>query len=273
LILQGNCKGCRLPVKRELTQEERGPINQIKMMYALYKKTLLLIIASFLLATAISQKVYLIPALHGLHKTNQQYTYEHLKAVIENINPDVIAVEIRSEDINSDSIYLKKNYPYEMWMMRYWFPTAAIEGFDWLGAELEGKVIPDRYWQDQSVIKALQSKLQIDSFYTAKLKSCAIYTKERMKNLQNSSLKVILQSNEFILVKEYYNCLNLQLQNSDYEELPRFYASRNKKMQEALSELMKKHAGKTIVVITGADHYPYLQEDLRKQKVTVLQPV
>ena len=93
-----------------------------------------------------------------------------------------------------------------------------------------------------------------------------------MKTLQNSSLKSILQSNESILVKEYYNCLNLQLQNSEYEELPRFYALRNQKMQEALSELMKKHAGKTIVVITGADHYPYLLEHLRKQKVNVLQP-
>jgi hypothetical protein len=196
-----------------------------------------------------------------------------LKTAVQNINPDVIAVEIRSEDIVSDTSYLKKNYPLEMWMMRYWFPTAAIEGFDWLGADLEGKTIPDRYWQDQSVIKALQSKLKIDSLYTAKLKSCAVYTNERMKTLQNSSLKGILQSNETILVKEYYNCLNLQLQNSDYEELPRFYTLRNKKMQEALSELMKKHAGKTIVVITGADHYPYLLEHLRRQKVNVLQPV
>ncbi|MCU7551656.1 hypothetical protein OCK74_21225 [Chitinophagaceae bacterium LB-8] len=238
-----------------------------------YKKSILLIVASIVLATAFSQKVYLIPALHNLHKTNQQYTYDHLKAIVQKIKPDVIAVEMRREDVASDTSYLKKNYPYEMWMMRYWFPKTTIEGFDWLGADLEGKTIPDRYWENQSQIKALQRKLNADSIYTRKLKACDVYTNERMKTLQSSSLKGILQSNESIFIKEYYNCLNLQLQNSDYEELPKFYDLRNQKMQERLSELVNRYAGQTIVVITGADHYPYLFEYLRKQKVSVLQPV
>lgn len=236
------------------------------------KKFILCFVASIVLATAFSQKVYLIPALHSLHKTNKQYTYEHLKGIIEKVKPDVIAVEIRSEDMASDTSYLKKNYPYEMWMMRYWFPTTTLEGFDWLGAELEGKAIPERYWEQQSHIKALQRKLQADSVYTKKLKACAVYTDERMKTLSGSSLKDILQSNESIYIKEYYNCLNLQLQNSDYEELPKFYDLRNQKMQERVSELVNRHAGKTIVVITGADHYPYFVEHLRKQKVSVLRP-
>lgn len=239
----------------------------------MFKRSILCFVASIVLATAFSQKVYVIPALHSLHKTNEKYTYEHLKGIIEKVKPDVIAVEIRSEDIASDTSYLKKNYPYEMWMMRYWFPTISIEGFDWLGTELEGKAIPERYWEQQSHIKVLQRKLQADSVYTRKLRGCAIYTDERMKILSNNSLKDILQSNESIYIKEYYNCLNLQLQNSDYEELPKFYDLRNQKMQERVSELVNRHAGKTIIVITGADHYPYFVEHLRKQKVRVLRPV
>jgi hypothetical protein len=182
-------------------------------------------------------------------------------------------VEIRNEDIASDTSYLKKNYPYEMWMMRYWFPTTGIEGFDWLGADLEGKTIPGSYWQSQSRIKALQRQLQADSIFTKKLKACDVYTEERIKTLKSSSLKDILQSNESIFVKEYYNCLYQHLQNSDYEELPKFYDLRNQKMQERLIELVNRHPGKTIVVITGADHYSYLFEHLRKQKISVLQPV
>jgi hypothetical protein len=238
-----------------------------------YKKAILLLVASLVLATAFSQKVYLIPALHSLHKINQQYTYEHLTAIVQKLKPDVIAVEIRTEDIASDTSYLKKNYPYEMWMMRYWFPTTVIEGFDWLGKDLEGKTIPERYWEHQSQIKILQRQLDADSFYIKKLKACDVYTEERMKTLKRSSLKGILQSNESIFIKEYYDCLSLQLQNSDYEELTMFYSLRNQKMQERLIELVNKHKGQTIVVITGADHYPYLFEYLRKQKINVLQPV
>ncbi|HYK54919.1 MAG TPA: hypothetical protein VEV15_00445, partial [Flavisolibacter sp.] len=66
-------------------------------------------------------KVCLIPTLHGLHKTNKLYNYDSLKATVARLHPDVIAVEIRAEDVASDTAYLKKNYPYEMWMMRYWF--------------------------------------------------------------------------------------------------------------------------------------------------------
>jgi hypothetical protein len=237
------------------------------------KESLLLLVASLVLATAFTQKVYIIPTLHSLHKTNDQYTYEHLKAIIQKVKPDVIAVEIRSEDLASDTGYLKKNYPYEMWMMRYWFPSTAIEGFDWLGAELEGKAIPERYWEHQSRIRVLQRKLQADSIYTRKLKACDVYTEERMKTLQSSSLKGILQSNESIFIKEYYNCLGQQLRNSNYEELPKFYELRNQKLQERLSTIVKRHAGKTIAVITGADHYPYFVEYLRMQKVNVVQPV
>jgi glutamine amidotransferase-like uncharacterized protein len=62
------------------------------------------------------------------------------------------------------------------------------------------------------------------------------------------------------------------LQGSDYAELTNFYAERNKKMQERLSAIIKKYPGKTIVVLTGDDHYPYLMEYLRKQNVVLAKP-
>jgi hypothetical protein len=234
------------------------------------RKLFFTILAYFLLATAFSQtKVYLVPTLHGMHKTNTQYNYDSVKAVVARIHPDVIAVEIRPEDIQQDSSYLKNNYPYEMWMMPHWFATATIEGFDWLGADIENKSIPQRYWQDQSRPKYLQRRLQLDSVYTARTKSCQLYTDARMAILNNQSLNSILASNDALLVKEYYNCLELQLRNSDYEELAAFYTMRNAKMMTNLDVLLQKHNGKTIVVLTGDDHYPYLLEHFKKAKVTI----
>jgi hypothetical protein len=218
-------------------------------------------------------KIYLIPTLHDLHKTNRQYSYDSLRAIVSRIRPDVIAVEIRSEDINTDSAYLKRNYTCEMWMMKYWFPNASIQGIDWLGEDIEGKPIPYRYWQDQSKIKYLQRRLEIDTAFTAKLQNCKLYEEEHMKILQYNSLKNMLKSNDVIITKEYYDCLNGQLQGSDYEELTQFYDKRNNRMKQRLTSIVvTTPPDKTVVILTGADHFPYLLEHLRKLKVKVLQP-
>ena len=239
------------------------------------KRILLLsAVATLMMATAFTQnKVYIVPVLHGLHKTNPQYTYDSIQAIVGRLKPDVIAVEMRAEDIGTDTAYLKQNYPYEMWMMPYWFPSATIAGFDWLGSELEGKPIPARYWKDHSRIKALERLLDTDTLYQNKLAACQHYEEERLRILKTGSLKAILRSSDNILIKEYYNCLDQQLRGSDYEELTRFYNERNRHIQQNVLGLAQRHTDKTIVVLTGDDHYPYLREYLLRQKLSVAQPL
>lgn len=237
------------------------------------QKLFILAVAFLLQATAFSQTtVYLIPALHSMHKSNVHYNYDSVQATIQRINPDVIAVEIRNEDINADTAYLKQNYPYEMWMMRYWFSTTTIEGFDWLGAELEGKPIPARYWQDHSRVKALQKLLNLDTAYSKKLAGCQIYTDQRLAIMNNSTLKGLLLSNDAILIKEYYDCLAQQLRGSPYEELTTFYDTRNQQMMQRLQAIIALHPNKRIVVLTGDDHSPYLRAFLVKQGAELKQP-
>lgn len=238
------------------------------------KKLLIVAFTSlFMIAGFAQTKVIIIPTLHSLHKSNALYNYDSIQSTIKKINPDVIVVEMRSMDVGEDTNYQKRNYPYEMWMMRYWFPVKTVEGFDWLGEELQGKQIPVRYWQDASRIKYLEKRLHIDSVYTEKLKPCELYTNERLKILKNSSLPQLLRSNDVILTKEYYDCLTQKLQGSDYEEISSFYDQRNQKMQENLGALIKKYSNKKIVVLTGDDHYPYLMDYLKKQGVQVRLPL
>lgn len=237
------------------------------------KKLFILAVAFLIQATAFSQStVYLIPALHGLHKTNVRYNYDSVRATIQRLHPDVIAVEIRDEDIGADTSYLKQNYPYEMWMMRYWFPTITIEGFDWLGAELEGNPIPNRYWQDHSHIKALQKLSSLDTAFSRKLTACQLYNDQRLTILNNNTLKGLLQSNDAILIKEYYDCLTQHLRGSAYEELTTFYDTRNQQMMQRLQAILASHPGKRIVVLTGDDHIPYLRTFLTRQGVVLKQP-
>lgn len=235
------------------------------------RKSILLFAALFLLASAaVAQtRVYLVPVLHTMHKANYFYPYDSVKAVVARTGADVVAVEIRPEDIAKDTNYLKANYPFEMWMMPHWFAQKTVEGFDWLGIDIVGKEIPSGYGQDGSGIKKLQERLERDTFYTARLKSCKLYADERLKLLSSQSLKTILSSNDAILTKEYYNCLEQHLRGSDYADLTQFYTQRNQKMMSNLDAIMRRHEGKTIVVITGTDRYPYLLDHLKKNRVQI----
>jgi hypothetical protein len=227
------------------------------------------------LATTLSfaqAKVLLLPTIHSLHKSNDLYTYDSLKRIVQRANSDVIIVEIRSMDVNADTNYLSKNYPYEMWMMRYWFPQATIEGFDWLGKELEGKPIPAAYWQQQSEIKKLERQLDKDSVYGRKFSACQQYTQKRLPILKNKSLHGILRSEDGLLIQNYYDCMKQQLEGSIYQKLPDFYMERNRQMEIRLKSILQKYPDKTVVVLTGDDHYPYLLEYLKKAKIQLLEP-
>ena len=234
----------------------------------------LLLLVLFYVIAAIAQptKVYIIPTLHGLHQQNTHYNYDSLKAILQRIQPDVLAVEIRPEDIAADTNYLKQNYPYEMWMSRYWLPNAVYAGMDWLGDDIAGKPVPENYWKSQSRIKQLQRNMNRDSTIAENLSRCEGYANERLRILKTSTLKGIYQSNDIILIKAYYDCLNLQLRNTDYEEVTQFYDKRNKKLEENTGNIISQYPGKTIAILTGDDHYPYIKEYLQKKNVIILQP-
>lgn len=204
--------------------------------------------------------VYLIPVLHNLHQTNTRYSYASLKAVIDSLNPDIIAVEIRPEDIIHDTTYLKKNYPKEMWMMRYWFPENEIAGIDWLGPDIEDKLIPETYWSKTSEIKKMERKLAADSLFNHSIQQCYTFQEQRLSLLKNLSLIDLLKSNDTALTLQQYACYEETLQGSPYEGITAFYLKRNQKLLENIEILRKANTTKTIVVLTGADHYAWLKD-------------
>jgi len=207
-------------------------------------------------------KVYLIPSLHKLFKVNPKYTYDSLRSIINKISPDIIAVEIRSLDIKADSNYLKNNYPYEMWMMQYWFPTKIIMGFDWLGDELEGKALYDN-WANDLQVKKLQKALSVDSMYSKKVQVCNNISKERFELLKTLSLPELLKSKDAELTKQYYACLAEQLKGSSYEKMLEFYNERNNRLIENIQKITKKNQKKIIVIVTGDDHYIIFKDILK----------
>lgn len=214
-------------------------------------------------------KVYVFPTLHRLHQQNTNYTYDSLKAAITRIRPDIIAIEIRPEDISADSNYLRNNYPYEMWMMRYWFPSVQIAGIDWLGEDIAGKVIPPDYWKNRSFIKKLERELDDDSLYQASLKICDTSFVRRMDLLKGATMQGLMKSKYDFFTKQFYSCHAEKLKGSRYEYVPYFYEKRNYKLSQNCITLIRSNADKTIIILTGADHWGYIRDFLKKAGIPV----
>jgi hypothetical protein len=207
-------------------------------------------------------KVYLFPTLHRLHRENLQYSYDSLRAAIGRIRPDVIAVEIRPEDIGADTFYLGGNYPCEMWMMRYWFPDARIAGFDWLGADIAGKPIPPDYWNGTARIKKLQRELQADTALAKQIAECDESLPERTRLLRRLSLQQLIASAYNRLTQQYYDCLGSKLRASRFQYITEFYLQRDEALSRNCLAIIKANPGKRIVILTGADHYGFIKKAL-----------
>ncbi|MDP1795824.1 MAG: hypothetical protein Q8K53_00775, partial [Daejeonella sp.] len=71
---------------------------------------------SQLMSESFAQKTELLilPTIHGGHKKNVNYNFEHVRQIIQNFKPDIIALEIRPEDMNRDTTYLKAFFNPEM---------------------------------------------------------------------------------------------------------------------------------------------------------------
>lgn len=208
-------------------------------------------------------RVYFIPTIHGLHKANNKFNYDSLKQIVSSLDPDIIAVEIRSEDIKQDSVYLSKNYPYEMRMMKFWFPKAKILGFDWLGNDIEGKLIPANYWSEISSIKKYEKELNADSLFTKLTSECDTFTHQRLEIIKNYSLKDILESNDAVLTKHFYSCLDEKLKGSVHERVLQFYDLRNSKMSENIQRIIAENKNKRIVILSGDDHFVFLKDQFQ----------
>ncbi|HET6245417.1 MAG: hypothetical protein H0V01_13740 [Bacteroidetes bacterium] len=203
--------------------------------------------------------IHIIPAIHGLHQKNVNYNYDSLYSEIKKINPDFIIVEIRQEDMGQDTSYLKKNYPGEMWIMRYWFSNKKHFGMDWLGKDLQDKPIPDNYWAEKSDLKKWEKELDKDSSLTTKLQACEEIQFMRIPTLTEGSFLDITNGEDEKLTLQYYQCLDRVLTNTKHSRITEFYQLRNYTMAERIAEVVKKNGEGNYVVLTGVDHIPFIK--------------
>lgn len=217
----------------------------------------LLLLPLVLLGQYKKTEVLLCSAIHGAHTKNPNYSYNDLFLFIEKYNPDVIGVEIRENDIDSSTTYLKNFYPFEMYESIHRFKNKKIVGFDWLGDELVGKAIPKNYWTETSSIKQLQKKLNSDSLICKKLEPLNFISKKKNDLALTASMKELNDGRYDALNEVYYQQMEYFLENTNYKELPIFYKKRDTEIAKNIINIVTANTGKKIIIILGADHRSY----------------
>lgn len=199
-------------------------------------------------------EVHVISTIHAAHKTNKNYTYEDLFVFIDKLNPDVVGVEIRPEDKDSSSNFLKNMYPYEMYESLVRYKHKKTYGIDWLGADVAGKQFTREYWENVSPIRKLQVKLGADSLMRQKLAVLKIVGDAKVKIALNADVYTLNNGTYDMLNEIYYAQMRESYKGEDYEQLATFYLNRDQEIAKNIIKVIEANMGKKIVFLVGADH-------------------
>lgn len=210
--------------------------------------------------------VMILGTLHGYHKRNPNYSYEHIYKIIDNFRPNVIGVEIRSEDIHEPREYLNQYYPYEMIETVFKYKNnVKLYGFDWFSYQLEGKLIPEGYF-DELLISELNKKFENDPIYKKSrdiLNVCRVKMNEIINS--NPSAAQLNDGRYDIASSIYYQIMEHLLIDSPYEQIPLFYKERDQHIDQNILNIIDQNLGSKIICLIGSDHRVFVIEAIKNK--------
>jgi len=215
-------------------------------------------------------EVLILPTIHGGHKKNVNYNFQHIRRIIENFKPDIIAVEIRPEDMNRDTNYLNPLYNPEMIMFKNEFPEAVKAGIDFMGADFEGKPLPSDFMKETigefGKFRAMNQKIMKDStIVKARIaKGLPAIASKRSEMMANLSANQLMDGKYDALTEEFTRGQTEVLRNTPYQYYDDFQVSRDQRIADNIKALAINNKGKRIIVLTGANHHNRAVNELRK---------
>ncbi len=219
-------------------------------------------------------QVLVLATLHSMHKENPRYTYEDLFSLIDRFRAEAIGVEIRPEDLNQPVDYLRRSYPYEMIeaFQRYGKDKIVI-GFDWLGHDLAGQLIPEGYWQ-RSKIKQLQREFAEEPSLATARELLSVCDEVRMEIIASHPTAGELNDGRYDLASRiYYQLLRNLLRDTRFAELSSFYDERDTRIAENVASIVKASPGKRLAFLLGGDHRDRAVRQLRKDCAEMIELV
>ena len=192
-------------------------------------------------------EVVFLGVVHEVYK-------EDVLEFIEKYNPDVIGVEIRTEDINESKEYLHISYPSEMIETVHKFSKhIKVYGFDWLGEDIKNKKLSREYWRNKS-IKRLYRQFESDKGFEKERELLKIIEDKHEEFINKSNLKTCNSEISDIFMEIYYKQFFMILDKTPYEEYARFWHKRNEHINENIINIIKNNEGKRIIFVMGCAH-------------------
>jgi hypothetical protein len=208
-------------------------------------------------------EVTVVAALHGLHKQHPNYDYGVLYDLVARIQPDLVGVEIRPEDIGAELDYLKRNYPAEMIELARRHADRAF-GVDWLGTEIAGRPIPPDYWQTAQVMRLSKASKEDADFQARKPAELAELS-QRQSQILAAATPATLVDGRYAASVRRIDALEAQwYRGSPYTYVLDFNRRRDAEIALRLIDTVGRNPGKRIVVVLGADHVSFAKQALRE---------
>ena len=206
-------------------------------------------------------EIMILGTLHGLHRNNEAYSFDDIFSIIEQFNPDAAGVEIRSEDIDQPKEYLSKYYPYEMIETKSRFGSRIpVHGFDWLGDEIKGRLIPDGYFQKHQV-EILEAEFEADTIpqkaYFEKLDH------DRMLLVTNKTAQECNDGRYDASGEDYYAQFAAAFAGTKYQLITDFYRKRDENIGRNIISIIEQNEGKKIIFLMGMDHRVFAIKNIR----------
>lgn len=208
-------------------------------------------------------QVMIISSMHGLHANHATYSYDDLYRTVRSFSPDLVGVEIRPEDMQSDDPYLSSIYPTEMVALRREYGSRVF-GFDWYGEAFEGRLLPER-WSEQAEFVQLQRAKQQDPRYAHDPEL------ERLMNEKKAILGPDVTAGSLsdgrydAINAAYYRRLGEWLRDTPYAGIPEFSLARDRHIDQNIIAMIRANPGKRIAVVMGADHRSFAVEAIRAE--------
>ena len=205
-----------------------------------------------------------VASMHQFHKDHPTFDYDKLFQVIGQFQPDYVGVEIRPEDIGTNEVYLRKNYPFEMVKLSTAYDNDRCFGFDWLGEDIAGQPIPNNYWKDISIYKRLERELSDDASMISNKLAVELDNlfEQQMDILKTATAASLIDGRYGIITKRYYQVSDDLLRGTKYELISEFRRRRDQEIGKNIVNFIYKHLGTRIAVVMGANHHVYALEAL-----------
>ncbi|EGF90787.1 hypothetical protein ABI_38210 [Asticcacaulis biprosthecium C19] len=198
-----------------------------------------------------------VASLHDLHGINPHYSFDDLYRLIAKFRPDRVGLEMRPEDVTGDPAWLASVYPKEMVELRALY-SDRVFGFDWLGDELNGKPLPEK-WHESTPIGELQAqaadaaelRTPDKQALAARLTDIAA---QKRRLLETASARRLNDGRYDDLCVAYDNTLKAYYDGTRFADITAFQTGRKARIAANIANFARSHPGERIAVVVGPDH-------------------